>query len=45
MSILITSTKKQKKNLFNVYGLEKKTKRGIEIIKNLNAGKFITKKY
>ena len=43
MSVLIASTQKKKKTLFNVYGLEQKTERGLEIIKELNEGKFITK--
>jgi UDP-N-acetyl-D-mannosaminuronate dehydrogenase len=42
MSILVASTTKRKKPIFNVYGLELNNKKGKEKIKKLNSGDFIT---
>lgn len=41
MSILVASTIKKNKPIFNVYGLELNNKKGKEKIKKLNSGKFI----
>ena len=43
MSILIASTVKGNKPIFNVYGLELNNKKGKEKIKKLNSGNFIAK--
>ena len=42
MSILVASTTKRNKPIFNVYGLELNNKKGKEKIKKLNSGDFIT---
>ena len=42
MAMLIASTVKKRKPLYNVYGLELKNQKGIDQIKKLNNGEFIT---